>query len=367
VTDLVGTVRIAIFTELFPPSIGGQEVRFAGMADVLTRRGHSVEVFCNRNVPGSEANEVRGGLTIHRYPTAYDYQQPALKWLRRRPYPLLRYALWCRSINSDAFDFFIFNQWPLAHVLLAPRAIRCKAAIDWCEFREGALFALLQKYFPRLVFKNVANTIALKERMESLSGRPFEYLPSGINLNQYRCASAAQREGLLYLGRVTEHKNLPLVLTSYEHLVKKGYTGRLRIAGNGPCVDGLRKAAKSLKLSDRVDILGQISEEEKIALLSNSQVLILTSRREGFPRVIAEAMASGLPVVTADYPENGATEVVRQYGIGLVTTPSADEVGDGILHVLQTWDSYSQAGLSASKSLDWDVLVDKLLQMPAVN
>ena len=360
-------MRIAIFTELFPPSIGGQEIRFAGIADELARRGHSVEVFCNRNVPGSETSEVHGNLTIHRHPTAYDYQRPALKWLRRRPYPLLRYAVWCRGIDSNAFDFFIFNQWPLAHVLLAPRAIRCKAIIDWCEFRRGALFALLQKYFPRMVFKNVANTIALKARMESLSGRPFEYLPSGINLQQYKCASAAQREGLLYLGRITEHKNLLLVLASYEHLLNKGYTGRLRIAGNGPYLDDLRKAAKGLKLSDRVDILGQISEDEKVALLSNSQVLVLTSRREGFPRVIAEAMASGLPVVTTDYPENGATEVVRQYGIGLVTAPSADEVGNGILHVLHTWDSYSQAGLSASKSLDWEVLVDKLLQMPAVN
>ncbi len=358
-------MRIAILTELFPPSVGGQEIRFAGMAEVLTRRGHSVEVFCNRNIPGSEANEVLGNLIIHRHPTAYDYQQPVLKWLRRRPYPLFRYAAWCRNIDSEAFDFFIFNQWPLAHVLLAPRAIRCKAVIDWCEFRKGALFALLQRYFPRLVFKNMANTVALKEQMETLSGRSFEYLPSGIDLQRYRCAPVGQRDGLLYLGRLTEHKNLPLVLTSYKCLLRKGYTGRLRIAGSGPVTSKLHEIVRRLDIGSKVDILGHVTEEEKIELLSSSQVLILSSWREGFPRVIAEAMASGLPVVTTDYPENGAKGVVRQYGIGRVTEPSADKVSDGVLRVLEAWDSYSRAGLLASKSLDWEVLIDQLLQMPA--
>jgi glycosyltransferase involved in cell wall biosynthesis len=359
-------VRIALLTELFSPSIGGQEIRYAEMTEALARRGHSVEVFCLRNEPGREITEAQGNVTVHRYPTAYDYQRPMLKWLRRRPYPLLRYAVWCRDIDSQAFDIFIFNQWPLAHIALAPRAIRCKAVIDWCEFRQDTLFLLLQKYFPRMVFRNIANSTALREQMQLLSGRSFEYLPSGIYPQQYRCAPATEREGLLYLGRVTQHKNLPLVLTSYEHLLKKGYTGRLRIAGTGPAIDELPDLASRLSIEDKVDFLGQVTEKEKIKLLSSSQVLILTSQREGFPRVIAEAMASGLPVVTTDYPENGAKGVVRQYGVGSVTEPSADKVSDGVLQVLQAWDLYSQAGLLASKSLDWEILIDKLLQMPAV-
>ncbi len=336
------------------------------MAEALARRGHWVEVFCNRNVPGSEIVEVHGNLTIHRYPTAYDYQRPMLKWLRRRPYPLLRYAAWCRDIDSEAFDFFIFNQWPLAHIALAPRAIRRKAVIDWCEFRKGTLFAVLQRYFPRLVFKNIANSAALKGQMELLSGRSFECLPSGIYPRQYRCAPVTEREGLLYVGRLAKHKNLPLTLASYERLLKKGFTGRLRIVGTGPAIEKLPDLARSLNIADRVDFLGQVTEEEKAKLLSSSQILILTSRREGFPRVIAEAMASGLPVITTDYPENGAKDVVKQYGIGGVTEPSADGVSDGVLQLLQAWDLYSQAGLQASKSLDWDVLIDKLLQMPVV-
>lgn len=360
-------LKIAILTELFPPSVGGQEIRFAEISRVLTSYGHSVHIFCIRNVPGTPSEEVLEDIAIHRHPEAYSYQQPAFKWLRRRPFAVLNYALWCRRIDPSSFDLFIFNQWPLAHILLAHRAMRAKSVIDWCEFRSGWLFALLQTNLPRLVSGNLANSIALKERLEMCSGRPFEYLPSGIYPGRYRCASAAQRQGILYLGRVAEHKNLPLVLSSYESLLSKGYGGRLRIAGGGPALSSLRHTVEASAVADKVDLMGFVSEEQKIDLLATSDVLLLASRREGFPRAIAEAMASGLPTVTTDYPENGAKDVVRQYGIGRVAEPTPEKLAEGILAVLTKWDSYSKCCLVASKSLDWEVLVNKLLQIASLS
>ncbi len=364
---LASRLKIAILTELFPPSVGGQEARFAEISQVLTRRGHSVHVFCIRNVAASQAEEVRDDVVIHRYPEAYDYQQPFFKWLRRRPSTVLRYALWCRHIDASSFDVFILNQWPLAHILLARPSMRAKSVIDWCEFRDGAIFAFVQRSLPRMVSGNIANNISLARRLESYSGRPFECLPSGIYRNRYQCVPAAQRQGILYLGRITKHKNLPLVLASYEALLAAGYVGRLRIAGSGPALADLQRIVAASRVANMVDVLGFVSEEMKISLLATSQVLLLASRREGFPRAIAEAMASGLPVVTADYTENAAKEVVRQYGIGRVTEPLPEKLSRAVLDVLSNWASYSRSCLSASQSLDWDVLADRLLQIAVSN
>jgi glycosyltransferase involved in cell wall biosynthesis len=356
-------LKIAILTELFPPSVGGQEIRFAEISRVLTHHGHSVHVFCIRNIPGTPTEEVSENVAIHRYPAAYDYQLPTFKWMRRRPFVVLSYALWCRRIDPRSFDLFIFNQWPLAHIVLARPAMRSRSVIDWCEFRGGSLFAFLQRRLPRLVSDNLANNMGLKERLEQSSGRRFEYLPSGIYTERYRCAPAAQRHGILYLGRLAEHKNLPLMLSSYECLASQGYRGRLRIAGSGPALSKLQHIAAVSAVSDRVDFMGFVSEEQKLELLATSEVLLLTSRREGFPRVIAEAMASGLPTVTVEYPENGAKDVVRQYEIGQVAEPTPEALSEKVLGVLANWNLYSRCCLSASKSLDWEVLVDKLLQM----
>ena len=312
---LASRLKIAILTELFPPSVGGQEFRLAEIAQVLARHGHSVHVFCIRNVPGSQSEEIQNNVVIHRYPEAYDYQQPLLRWLRRRPYTVLSYSLWCRHIDAASFDVFILNQWPLAHILLARSSMRAKSVVDWCEFRDGAIFSLLQKNLPRMVSGNIANNISLARRLESCSGRHFDCLPSGIYRNRYQCAPATQRQGILYLGRITEHKNLPLVLASYEALVSTGYVGPLRIAGSGPALADLQRIVTASRVADTVEILGFVSDEMKISLLAASQVLIASQPTRGLPRAIAEAMASGLPVVTADYPENAAKEVVRQYGI----------------------------------------------------
>jgi glycosyltransferase involved in cell wall biosynthesis len=360
-------VKIAILTELFSPSVGGQEIRFGELSEVLTHRGHSVEVFCIQNAPESLPEEVAGNIVVHRNPQAYSYQLPPLKWLRRRPAVVLRYALQCRRMDSHDFDLFIFSQWPLAHILLAPASTRRKAIIDWCEFRDGILFSLAQKYLPLLVSGNIANSIALKEKLEACSGRRFDCVPSGVHTSRYRCEPAAQRSGILYLGRIEEHKNLTLLLSSYESLVASGYTGRLRIAGTGRAVSNLQRLVEASKVAAQIDLTGYVGDAHKIELLAHSEVLVMPSRREGFPRVVAEAMASGLPVVTADYPENGTKDVVRQYGIGRVTRSTPEEIAQGVRAVLTNWDVYSKSCLSTSQSLDWEVLVDKLLQIVAAS
>ncbi len=345
--------------------MGGQEIRLAEISQELVRRGHAVHIFCILTTPGSQRHELMDGTVISRYPEAYNYRQPGLRWFRRKPLVVLKYSLRCRQIDPSAFDLFIFNQWPLAHICLAPASIRKKSVVDWCEFRQGTLFNLIQSVFPRLVSGNIANSIALKDRLEKLSGRHFECVPSGIYARQYRCAPIEQRNGILSIGRIEKHKNLPLLLSSYESLVARGYSGRLRIAGSGPAIGDLQRLVKSSRCADQVDVMGLISDQEKIELLATSELLLLTSRREGFPRVIAEAMASGLPVVTADYPENGAKDIVRQYGVGRVAEPMPEKLADESLAVIADWTFYSTNCLAAGQSLDWGIVVDKLLQTVA--
>ena len=95
------------------------------------------------------------------------------------------------------------------------------------------------------------------------------------------------------------------------------------------------------------------SEAQKISLLSHAAVLGMPSRREGFPRVITEAMASGLPVVTAGFPGNGGQEVVAQYGVGPVCGTRPADFAEALLAADAQWEAFSQAGLAAAQTLDW--------------
>ncbi len=356
-------MNIAVFTELYPPHIGGQEIRYAELGEALRAQGHEVDVYCIRHSADVPEQENHGGIRVFRYPLSPNYQKPLIKAFRRRIGTMFRYARWCRSVlRSSNYDLHIFNQWPLTHVMLAPRRARDRAVLDWCEIRRRFPFGFLQRWMPKLVRHKMAVSDAVAEHIAHASRRETDFVPSGIVLSRYRSKPRHARTNVVYFGRVTEHKNVELLISAFERLASRGFGGRLVIAGAGPGLDRVQLRAASSPLSERIDVIGFISDEEKVELLASSLLLVVPSRREGFPRVVAEAMASGLPVVTVDYPENGTTAVVNRYAIGTVTAPSPDELASGCRSTIQRWDEFSTNGLSASQELDWSRLLGRVLK-----
>ena len=73
----------------------------------------------------------------------------------------------------------------------------------------------------------------------------------------------------------------------------------LAIAGDGPKKDKLQKLAELLNVEDRVRFLGWVDTFDMPALLSQTDVFISATKREGFGVGIIEAQAMGLPVITS--------------------------------------------------------------------
>lgn len=355
-------MNIAIFTEAYPPSVGGQEIRFAEIAELLVEMGHNVSVFCIGHSRVLRQSENINGVQILRFPLTDHYKRSYGTPFRRNPFVLIRYALWCRRVaRRYAFEVCIFNQWPLLHVILASKDIRRRSLIDWCEIRNGWLFYLIQRTLPQYVAANIAVSPSVEEEIKARSRTPGVCIPSGIWLQKYKAVASSKRSGLLYLGRITHHKNIPLLISCFGKLRDTGYKGRLTIAGSGIFLDQIKREASASKHASCIDILGSVDEATKVTLLSQARVLVLPSKREGFPRVVAEAMASGLPIVSVDYPENGTCRVLRHYGIGVVAAPSEAALAQAITKVEDDWECYSRAGLVKSTELDWNVIGKKLV------
>lgn len=354
-------MRVAILTELYPPHLGGQDIRYAELAQALIQVGHSVDVFCVRHAKDVPSAELANGVPIRRFPLSPGYEKPVFKPLKRAFWPMLLYSLWVRfRVKPDDYDLFIYGHWPLAHLMLASRKARRKALMDWCEIRDGKVFEFIQSRFPKLAAANAAVSDAVAQHLEQVSGRPVACMVSGVWLSQYRTRSYEERDGLLYAGRITEHKNLPLLFEAYEILKNRGYTGKLTVIGDGPLMPQTVEMKQNSRYAGDIRILGVVDEETKAELFSRAHVLVLPSKREGFPRVVAEAMASGLPVATPDYPVNGTREVVRQYDIGVVSEPTAVSLADGIEQVLAGWQQYSENGYRSRRDLSWEGVVDVL-------
>ncbi|WP_242640017.1 glycosyltransferase family 4 protein [Mycolicibacterium sp. S2-37] len=349
-------------TELYTPSIGGQEVFFQELAEAMVRRGHTVDVYCIGHKSGLLDEEIINGVHLHRKPNSGRYLNPVVPALRRAWSNIAVYSAGMRRVaRSGSHDFYLLNQWPLMHVPALPRKARARTGIHWCEIRQDPILSTLQQRLPRLVRANFAVSSAVATAIEEQSGQhPVVVLPSGIQLERYRAAPRSARSGVLCLGRIAPHKNLPLLIDAFEIAADRGLTGDLVIAGDGPSRSEIEAYAGRSKLAGRIRVPGPVSESEKIEMLSQAALFAMPSRREGFPRVITEAMASGLPVVTARFPENGAQHVVAQYGAGVVSGTDPADLASGLLAAEDQWDTFSAAGLAGAQTLDWSGIAETL-------
>lgn len=354
-------MRIALLTELYPPSIGGQELFFEGLGRALAERGHRVEVFCVGHAAGLPAQETLNGIAVYRFPSDPSYRAPPRAWMKRAWPSIFRYALWTRrQLRDGDYDLVILNQWPLLHAVTLPRRLRRRAVLHWCEVRDGRFYQTAQRFLPRLAGHNAAISDAVATAIGTASGRPFITLPSGLRLGEYRSAPAGMRSGILSLGRIVEHKNLPLLVAAFEQLRQRGYAGRLTIAGDGPALAPLQRVVAASPAADDIVLAGPVSDEDKAKLLAEHELFAIVSQREGFPRVVAEAMASGLPVLTAAYPGNGAKDIVHAAGCGLVAEPEPTVLADAARAILGRWATHSEAGLRFAADLDWSRIAERL-------
>ena len=117
----------------------------------------------------------------------------------------------------------------------------------------------------------------------------------------------------------------------------------LVVLGDGPERDDLLSRARRLRISDRVRFPGAVSDVSR--WYRHAECFVLSSRNEGWPNVLVEAMAAGCPVVSfrCDY---GPTEIVQDGTSGLLIAPGdVDALAHAIARVVT--DRRLSASLSA--------------------
>ena len=134
-------------------------------------------------------------------------------------------------------------------------------------------------------------------------------LYNGVELDEYAAVGARPNSGptIFFCGRHEERKGLEVLLDAMVHLPPEV---RLQIASNGPDTQRLRAKAAG---DHRIEWLGRISDEEKIARLKGADVFCAPSLHgESFGVVLIEAMAAGTPIVASSLPgyQNVATNDV---------------------------------------------------------
>ncbi|AMQ89898.1 glycosyltransferase [Marinobacter sp. LQ44] len=158
----------------------------------------------------------------------------------------------------------------------------------------------------------------------------------------------------LSVGRLVAAKGFDRLIEAFQHV-----KGTLLIAGSGPNFKNLDEQIHRLNLSGRVKLLGHVTNIPE--LMSAVDAVVISSRREGFSYVFAEALQSDKPVVATDVP------IANEFLPGdfvIPTNASSEEFADHLnINLASAYNAQASARTRAQAELSVDAMTKNTVRV----
>ncbi|MEA2596600.1 MAG: hypothetical protein QOF01_3069 [Thermomicrobiales bacterium] len=215
-------------------------------------------------------------------------------------------------------------------VLLAGRGLGIPTIVT--EHTDPAQKRLLRTWnlLRRLLYPRASRVVVLSETARSFFPPSIQarsvVMPNPIAVDAPAVDDVPARNDLrtvVAMGRFSPEKGFDLLLEAFSRIAAKHPEWRLVVWGDGRLRPQLESLRDRLGLQDRVLLPGRTTEPFRE--LRRADLFVMSSRREGFPMALGEAMACGLPAVSFDCP-SGPRQIIRD-GVDGVLVPDGDVLG----------------------------------------
>ena len=264
--------------------------------------------------------------------------------------------------------------------IMSKMSIRCLLADDKREFdiyacersySKYSLFLRLDEYLRRLLYPLAKRVVIQVDKggnrewlEKNIPGCNIAVIPNFImdsvlkDMDNCRkhTSKYEQERYILNCGRLVEVKQHDKLLKAYARMrsLIPELNVRLKIAGIGKLEPELKELARCLGIENMVDFLGW--RDDIYSLMKGAEVFALTSAYEGFPNVLLEALACGVPAIAFDCISGPSDIITHDFNGYLVEPDNVDEFAkalckicsDGVLretlsaNALQVRETFSQ-------------------------
>jgi glycosyltransferase involved in cell wall biosynthesis len=190
---------------------------------------------------------------------------------------------------------------------------------------------------------------------------------NGIDTARFHPAPAGRFEPgpIVTIGRLVEQKNQALFLDAAAELSREVAGLRFVVVGAGPLRADLQARASLLGIAEQVTFAGEVDAVENV--LRGASLFWLTSRWEGMPNVVLEAMASGVPVIATDV--GGAGELIRDAIDGFVVANGDRQAfvahSRALLCEAEKWSRFATAARQRAEMFSMARMVDEMTALYA--
>jgi glycosyltransferase involved in cell wall biosynthesis len=164
-----------------------------------------------------------------------------------------------------------------------------------------------------------------------------------------------QRWKVVTVGRMIPLKRIDETIAAVARIAEAG----LLVIGDGPERARLERLVVELSATQRVHFAGARNRADTLALVRNSDLLVLNSTHETFPHVVLEAMSLGIPVLAT--PVGGVPEIIQDHVNGRLVVgkgaPALAGMIDGLLNSGAERRRLSEAGLETARHFNHEAMV----------
>lgn len=362
-------MKVLVFTSLYPNNIWPHHGVFIKerMTAFAKHSGNEVKVVApvpyyppirlGSRWPFSQVarHEVRDGLDVYhpRYlmtPKVGMVSYGILMYLSA----LKTIAKLRKTFDFDAIDSHFVYPDGFAGVLLGrhfrkPVVVSARGS-DINQYKKLPLIRRLLWFTLCNADRVIAVSHSLKESMVDLDipEDKIAVIPNGVDLSKFkplprekakRTLGLPDERIILSVGSLNQNKGFDLLIKAMRILADHLRMERtiLVVIGDGPSRKLLIHLVTSLKLDDRVRLVGSVSHDALCLWYSAADVFCLASGREGLPNVILESLACGTPVVATAV--GGIPEIITSDTFGFLTQRDELSLAETVARALnRSWD-----------------------------
>jgi glycosyltransferase involved in cell wall biosynthesis/cellulose synthase/poly-beta-1,6-N-acetylglucosamine synthase-like glycosyltransferase/O-antigen/teichoic acid export membrane protein len=334
---------------------GGAEVYIHELSKRWVKMGHEVTVFCG-NDNHCPRFETIDGVHIIRRGGFYTVYLWAFLYYRYRLSG--KYDVIIDSENGLPFFTPLYSRRKcfllIHHVHQEVFRKSLRPPLSW-------LALILERRIMPMAYKNTeVITVSPSSKADILDHKLTQKEPyvvyNGVDLAVCKPKRKSTRPLVLYLGRLTNLKSIPVLIGAAERILKKLPRVQFVIAGDGPARKKLMRMVQTMGLQKSIIFTGRVSEEQKVSLYQQAWIFVNPSLIEGWGITTIEANACGTPVVASNV--QGLRDAVHNPHSGfLVPYGNIEEFEKQISALLRNTKlrkKMSSESIAWAKNYDWD-------------
>lgn len=385
-------MKIGIFTSDFPYKAPFRDEalesgQWGGVGEVvyhlalsLNKMGHEIKIF---TVSSNSRDQVYRfeNIEVYRYGRLFQVGSTGIS-LKLLLSPL-KYDLDVtnghRGTPPGALSAYIYSIVKMKPLVLSVHGPYRRDETYRGSFLKNVSMAVFKNILYNYMLKKAKAIIALSNQCVDYSDYLGKYtekvmiVPNGIDLHDMKVDLSKEEcrkllglplgdPIILFLGSLTNRKGPHILLKAAPQIVSKKPTVKIVFLGEGELKENLESLSVNIGVNDSVNFCGFVDEKSKYYYFKAADVFCFPSFREGYPMVLLEASAFGLPLVVSDIDVHRAIVTEGENGL-FFRTGDEQDLASKINTILDNPNLGQRLGRKAKEniySLSWDNVSKKI-------